>query len=138
MDDLLPAQLYSNQWDNNTPIGIGSWNVWQDPKGNYYADYKQSVDPDQLDKLEKNDEVIGPFDTLEGLFKDQGGMLFAVGPVTTSITSKVHSTEELAKCLFVEPSLVEYLDEDDEHDWTVLINDVEYHVNAHNGIGSPV
>jgi hypothetical protein len=67
-------------------------------------------------------------------------MLFAIGPATVSVTSKVHTATELAELLIVESSFVEELldEEDRDLDWIILVNGVEFHVNALNGIGAPV
>jgi hypothetical protein len=137
---ITPGHIFSSVWDNNAPGGNGSWNVWQDGRGDYYADYNDLVDPDDLDKLQQLAEVQGPYRSLEDLYSAEGQMLFAIGPATVSVTSKVHTATELAELLIVESSLVEELldEEDRDLDWTILVNGVEFHVNALNGIGAPV
>jgi hypothetical protein len=137
---ISPGHIFSSAWDNNAPGGNGSWNVWQDARGDYYADYNDLVDPEDLDKLQHLAEVQGPYRSLEDLYSTEGQMLFAIGPATVSVTSKVHTATELAELLFVESSFVEeLLDEQDGNlDWTILVNGVEFHVNALNGIGAPV
>ena len=119
--------IITNAWDNLTPCGNGSSDLWEFGKKYYvandginYAD--DPPDPESLAAME------GPFNDVAVALKKNAGSILSIGPATQYVTSYLHTVSDLRKLLRVEPCLLE--GEDDLNEWFIKINGIKHRIDA--------